>query len=70
MSRLRALGRLLNPRADLSRLRRTRPPDEVPERRVRLRHVLLNFPLLVGGFVVLALFLLVLFGPLLAPEKI
>ncbi|HHS96842.1 MAG TPA: M28 family peptidase [Chloroflexi bacterium] len=69
MSPVRALGRLLNPRADLSRLRRTRPPEEVPERRVRLRHILLNFPLLVGGFVVLTLFLLVLFGPVLAPEN-
>lgn len=69
---------LLNPRADLSRLSRSLsvPPrgagektDEMPKRRVRLRHVLLNLPLLVGGVVVLVLFVGVLFGPLLAPEN-
>ena len=67
------LARLLNPRADLAKLR-TVPPREggeadVQERRVRLRHVLLNFPMLVGGLIVLALFIGVLFGPVLAPEN-
>jgi len=42
---------------------------EIPRRRVRPRHVLLNFPLLVGGLIVLVLFVGVLFGPLLAPEN-
>jgi len=41
----------------------------VPERRIRLRHILLNVPLLAGGLIVLALFIGVLFGPLLAPEN-
>lgn len=65
----KVLSYFLNPRADLSRLRGTSPPEEMPERRVRLRHVLLNFPLLVGGLIVLALFVGVLFGPALAPEN-
>jgi ABC-type dipeptide/oligopeptide/nickel transport system permease subunit len=64
------IARLLNPRADLSRLRHTSPRAEViPERRIRLRHVLFNFPLLVGGLIVLALFVGVLFGPVLAPKN-
>jgi ABC-type dipeptide/oligopeptide/nickel transport system permease subunit len=81
------LARLLNPRADLSRLGQTaqlslrerpveRSPEvaqsalsEVPRRHVRLRHVLVNFPLLAGGLIVLILFVGVLFGPLLAPEN-
>jgi len=63
------LGRLLNPRADLSGLRDAAPPLEATERRIQLRHVLLNFPLLVGGLIVLILFVGVLFGPLLAPEN-
>jgi len=66
---------LLNPRADLSRLRHAPPAcggrevEEVPKRRVRLRHILLNVPLLAGGLIVLVLFIGVLFGPLLAPEN-
>ena len=67
------LARLLNPRADLSKLRTVPPREggkaEVQERRVRLRHVLLNFPMLVGGLIVLILFVGVLFGPVLAPEN-
>ena len=70
--RLRTLfTRLLNPRADLSRLRHpnSTPSKEIPEPRVRIRYILLNFPLLVGGLIVLTLFAGVLFGPLLAPEN-
>ena len=63
------LSYFLNPRTDLSNLRHAAPPDGVPERRFQLRHVLLNFPLLIGGLVVLTLFVGVLFGPLLAPEN-
>jgi ABC-type dipeptide/oligopeptide/nickel transport system permease subunit len=99
LSSMSPLRRLLNPRADLSRLRHTAgmgglaeastlslrrggsagtpaavPPQpigpvEVPERHIRLRHVLFNVPLLVGGLIVLALFIGVLFGPVLAPEN-
>ena len=92
--------RILNPRADLSRLHRSaqpavrpglgpgfrpdgskkgsvagslepRPPaaGEAPRHRVQARHVLLNVPLLAGGLIVLALFVGVLFGPLLAPQN-
>jgi ABC-type dipeptide/oligopeptide/nickel transport system permease subunit len=75
--------RLLNPRADLSELHSTTrksPPrsitagpgasfEDIPERRVRLRHVLFNVPMLVGGLIVLTLFVGVLFGPVLAPEN-
>jgi len=71
------LWRLLNPRADLLRLRRTAPsrnlsaPDEeaLPERHIRLRHILFNVPLLLGSLIVLVLFVFVLFGPVLAPEN-
>jgi len=65
------LTRLLNPRADLSRLRHTSPHagGEVRRRRVRLRHILFNVPLLAGGLIVLILFTGVLFGPLLAPQN-
>ncbi|MGD1997053.1 MAG: hypothetical protein PVH62_09805, partial [Anaerolineae bacterium] len=74
------LWRLLNPRADLSKLRRKgreslRDSSEsaqlegMPARKIRPRHILLNFPLLVGGLIVLALFVGVLFGSRLAPEN-
>jgi ABC-type dipeptide/oligopeptide/nickel transport system permease subunit len=75
-------SRVLNPRADLSRLRNTRTSpsksvtpgdaplaDEMPERHIRLRHILFNVPLLFGGLIVLVLFAGVLFGPVLAPEN-
>jgi len=69
------LRRLIDPRADLSRLS-TRPPaasndrrEGIPERRVRLRHIVTNVPLLVGGLIVFLLFIGVLFGPVLAPEN-
>jgi ABC-type dipeptide/oligopeptide/nickel transport system permease subunit len=38
-------------------------------RRLRLRHVLFNAPLLIGRLIVLVLFIGVLFGPLLAPQN-
>ena len=64
------LARLLNPRADLSRLRHTpRVGGEVRGRRGHLRAYLSNTPLLIGGLIVLALFIGVLFGPLLAPQN-
>ncbi|MGD9092298.1 MAG: ABC transporter permease subunit, partial [Anaerolineales bacterium] len=67
---------LINPRARYDRLFSTGEADkdnEVVEspsgarRQVRLRDVLFNFPLIIGGVIVLGLFLLVLFGPLWAP---
>ncbi|MDY7078510.1 MAG: hypothetical protein SXV54_16465, partial [Chloroflexota bacterium] len=72
-------ARLLNPRADLSRLHPTHPThggsregateEENPKRRFRWRHIFLNVPLLVGGLITLILFIGVLFGPVLAPEN-
>ena len=43
--------------------------DPVVERRIHLRHILSNLPLLVGGLIVLALFIGILFGPVLAPHN-
>ena len=71
------LARLLNPRADLSRLphivgqasQPAKMDGEVRRRRLRPRHVLINVPLSAGGLIVLALFVGVLFGPLLAPQN-
>ncbi|HDN79744.1 MAG TPA: hypothetical protein ENG33_04680, partial [Chloroflexi bacterium] len=43
-----------------------------PKRRVgrlRIQAIFLNLPLLVGALIVLALFLIVLFGPVWAPEN-
>lgn len=71
----RFIGLLLNPRADLQDLSifdLAEPAEgELPTRRGRLhaRDILQNLPLLVGGVIVFALFLLVLFGPLWAPEN-
>jgi peptide/nickel transport system permease protein len=51
----------------------TRHPQldgEAPARagsRLRLRHITSNYPLMIGGLIVLGLFLMVLFGPLWAP---
>jgi len=42
---------------------------EAPRRRVQGRDVLLNLPLVIGALVVVALFSIVLFGPLWAPEN-
>jgi peptide/nickel transport system permease protein len=65
-----ALKRILNPKADLSWLRRQ--PQGEPTRRVRAgrltwRLVLLNFPFIAGLIIVLALLFFALFGPRLAP---
>jgi peptide/nickel transport system permease protein len=69
MKRHRWLSYLLNPRANLSKLHSSRPEEELPRRRVTLRHLLGNVPLVFGGLVVLGLLLVVMFGPLLAPEN-
>ncbi len=70
---LTVVGRLLNPRPNLRRLRTPGAAgrETLPARRGRLRcrDVLLNGPLLVGSAVVLGLFLIVLFGPWWAPEN-
>ncbi len=69
---------LLNPRSRLDRLRR---PDLEAESgsvgsapagargRLHLRNALFNFPLMMGMFIVLGLFILVLFGPVWAPKN-
>ena len=65
---IRFLLRLVNPRADLNDL----PLGAVPQTRVRGRLGARDFfslPLVLGGLIVLGLFLLVLFGPVWAPEN-
>jgi peptide/nickel transport system permease protein len=71
-----ALGLFLNPRSSLSKLgsltEEARGPSQgdAPagsRRAVRLKDVAFNLPLVLGGIIVLALFLVVLFGPLWAP---
>jgi len=68
---LTIVERLLNPRPDLSRLSRSGSVTAGTKGhgRLRTRDILFNFPLLMGGFIVLGLFLVVLFGPLWAPEN-
>lgn len=69
----RASQWLLHPRPRLSRL----PPGggaggvprPVRRGRLRARDVLLNGPLVLGGLIVLGLFLVVLFGPIWAPDN-
>ena len=72
------LNRILNPSTDLSWMNGRAPgeeptpellPGEAPRRRARNRAMLYNAPLWIGGIIVLGLFLLVLFGPLFAPEN-
>lgn len=67
------IASLLNPRARLERvpgLELSRDQeDPAHARRFRLRHILTNAPLLVGGTILLALFLVVLFGPIWAPTN-
>lgn len=66
----RLLSRLLNPRADLARfVPGVAAQRERPRGRLRARDVLLNPPLVVGVLIVGSLFLLVLFGPVWAPEN-
>ena len=65
---IRFLLRLVSPRADLDDL----PLSAVPQTRARGRLGVRDFfslPLVLGGLIVLALFLLVLFGPVWAPEN-
>lgn len=69
------LRRILNPRADLSRLSGSLDGHDLdPEsvqisRRTPWRHILGNFPLLIGSVILLGLFLITLFGPQLAPQN-
>ncbi len=63
------VSRILNPRADLSKLRQTRPTSGARGRSIRPHHVLGNTPLLIGGLIVLFLLAGVMFGPLLAPDN-
>jgi ABC-type dipeptide/oligopeptide/nickel transport system permease subunit len=68
---LTLVQRLLNPRPDFSHLNR-KQSEGIKARldhHFLIRHVLFNVPLMVGGLIVLALFLTVLFGPLWAPEN-
>ncbi len=73
-----AVHRILNPNSDLSWMNGRAPseepppellPGEAPRRRARNRAILYNAPLWIGGIIVLGLFLLVLFGPIFAPEN-
>ena len=59
---------LLNPKADLSKLRSL---DDEPanQSRLQLHHFTNNIPLIFGSLIVATLFLLVLFGPLWAPRN-
>jgi peptide/nickel transport system permease protein len=68
------LDRLINPRSRLERLGSLRhlPEGAAPagaRGRARFRDVVFNAPLMVGMLVCLALFLLVLFGPVWAPQN-
>ena len=72
------LGQVLNPRSRLERLYRSEPQagtgagDSVPmftRGRLRPRHIVLNFPLMIGTVLVIGLFLLAVFGPLWAPRN-
>ena len=72
----RILKQILNPRLDLKGLPGSDPEAEslgeapaVRKGRLRWQDILLNFPLMLGGLIVLGLFALVLFGPLWAPQN-
>ena len=74
----RILTLVIHPRAKLSGLasladgRQTVFEEQAPAMRrgrLRPRDVLLNMPFLIGALIVFALFLLVLFGPIWAPEN-
>ncbi|MBU0496107.1 MAG: M28 family peptidase [Chloroflexi bacterium] len=71
---LTILGRILNPRSNLSRLHRSprsrqEHMGQLTQHRLRARDVLGNIPLMIGVLIVLGLFLVVLFGPLWATEN-
>lgn len=69
------LKRILSPEPDLTWLESEAPQIELPpgarpvEHRQRRPGLQVNGPLIIGSLIVLALFLVVLFGPLLAPEN-
>ncbi|MGB9880355.1 MAG: ABC transporter permease subunit, partial [Anaerolineae bacterium] len=69
------LKRALGSEPDLTWLEAEGEPIKLPEKarareyRYRRRRVQINTPLIVGGLIVLGLFLVVLFGPLLAPAN-
>jgi len=64
------LRRILNPSIDPSNLPTASPAqDGPPARPIRIQQILLNVPLVLGGFIVLMLFIGVLFGPIMAPKN-
>ncbi len=74
----RIFSALLNPRANLDKVPHSYSQDdsengyEAPaggRGGIKPRDILLNFPLMTGAIIVLALFLLVLFGPVWAPQN-
>ena len=73
----RSLKRILNGRPDYSQLSKPpRPEEQEPQekqtptrRRVSPRNIIQNIPLMVGVLIVITFFLIVLFGPLWAPEN-
>lgn len=73
---IRIFKQILNPRSRLTDLpASTAAADasgEAPAVRsnhIRVRDILLNFPLMLGAIIVLGLFILVLFGPVWAPQN-
>lgn len=72
MNRLPKIAKvLLDPRANLDKAPHTddsqwEAPD-LAKNRLQLRHITSNFPLMIGGLIVLGMFLVVLFGPVWAP---
>jgi len=72
----RILKQILNPRLDLAGLPGSTSEAEslgeapaIKRGHLRWQDILLNFPLMLGGLIVLGLFALVLFGPLWAPQN-
>ena len=76
---LTMFSRIINPKSDLSRVPHSpssanpTPPagttEDVRAHRYLTRDVFSNVPLMLGALIVVALFLVVLFGPLWAPEN-
>lgn len=72
MNRLTRIAKtLLDPRANLDNVPHSDASQwETPalsNNNLQLRHITSNFPLMIGGLIVLGMFLMVLFGPLWAP---
>lgn len=72
----RILGQILNPRTSLKGVSVSdtdaNSSGEAPasrSRHIRVQDILLNFPLMLGMLIVVGLFLLVLFGPVWAPQN-